>query len=125
MIGLKLYMFRTVPLSIIRSSSQQWYMSYRFADSLQKLKDILVYSAHCPPNLLKTSTHNTCSITLLIRKLVSRTSNYPERIGRSGQYFRTVIVLHIFCGLKFSPICQIHIRNYVLILYLFVNKHVA
>jgi len=31
-------MFRTVPLSVIRSSSlytQQWYMSYRFADSLQ------------------------------------------------------------------------------------------
>ena len=35
--GRKLYMFRTVPLSIIRSFSlytQQWYMSYRFADSL-------------------------------------------------------------------------------------------
>ena len=32
------YMFRTVPLSIIRSFSlyiQQWYMSYRFADSLR------------------------------------------------------------------------------------------
>ena len=31
-------MFRTVPLPIIRSFSlytQQWYMSYRFADSLQ------------------------------------------------------------------------------------------
>jgi len=31
-------MFRTVPLSIIRSFSlytQQWYRSYRFADSLQ------------------------------------------------------------------------------------------
>jgi len=31
-------MFRAVPLSIIRSSSlytQQWYMSYRFADSLR------------------------------------------------------------------------------------------
>jgi hypothetical protein len=31
------YMFQTVPLSIIRSFSlytQQWYMSYRFADSL-------------------------------------------------------------------------------------------
>ena len=31
-------MFRTVPLSIIRSFSlytQQWHMSYRFADSLQ------------------------------------------------------------------------------------------
>jgi len=36
--GIKLYMFRTVPLSIIRSFSlytQQWYMSYRFADSLR------------------------------------------------------------------------------------------
>ena len=36
--GIKLYMFRTVPLSITRSYSlytQQWYMSYRFADSLQ------------------------------------------------------------------------------------------
>ena len=35
---MKLYIFRTVPLSIIRSFSlyiQQWYMSYRFADSLQ------------------------------------------------------------------------------------------
>ena len=33
--GIKLYIFRTVPLSIIRSFSlyiQQWYMSYRFAD---------------------------------------------------------------------------------------------
>jgi len=33
-----LYMFRTVPLSIVRSFSlypQQWYMSYRFTDSLQ------------------------------------------------------------------------------------------
>jgi len=37
-IGMKIYMFRTVPPSIIRSFSlytQQWYMSYRFADSLQ------------------------------------------------------------------------------------------
>jgi len=34
---MKLHMFRTVPLSIIRSFSlytQPWYMSYRFADSL-------------------------------------------------------------------------------------------
>ena len=37
-LGMKLYMFRTVPLSIIRSFSlyaQQWYMSYMFADNLQ------------------------------------------------------------------------------------------
>jgi hypothetical protein len=36
--GMKLYMFRTVPLSIIRSYSlytQQWYMSYRFVDSFR------------------------------------------------------------------------------------------
>ena len=36
--GRKYYMFRTVPLSIIRSLSlytQQWYMSYRSADSLR------------------------------------------------------------------------------------------
>jgi len=34
---MKLYMFRTIPLSIIRSFSlytHQWYMSYWFADSL-------------------------------------------------------------------------------------------
>jgi len=37
-LGIKLYMFRTVPFSIIRSFSlytHQWYMSYRFADSLR------------------------------------------------------------------------------------------
>ena len=36
--GVKLYMFRTVPLSIIRSFSlytQQWCMSFRFSDSSQ------------------------------------------------------------------------------------------
>jgi len=35
--GIKLYMFWTVPLSIVRSSSlytQQWYMSHRFRNSL-------------------------------------------------------------------------------------------
>jgi len=35
--GIKLYAFRTVPLSIIRSFSlytQQWYTSHRFTDSL-------------------------------------------------------------------------------------------
>jgi len=35
---MKLYVFRTLPLSIIRIFSlytQQWYMSYRYADSLR------------------------------------------------------------------------------------------
>jgi hypothetical protein len=46
--GIKLYMFRTVLLSIIRSFSlytQQWYMSYRFADS--KLSANLYNIYHC------------------------------------------------------------------------------
>jgi len=37
MLGMELYVFRTVSLYIIRSFSlytQQWYMSYKFADSL-------------------------------------------------------------------------------------------
>jgi hypothetical protein len=36
--GMKLYMFRTVPLSIIRSFSlytQQWYMSYKLVESFR------------------------------------------------------------------------------------------
>jgi hypothetical protein len=36
--GMNLYMFRTVPLSIIRSFplyNQQWYTSYQFVDNLQ------------------------------------------------------------------------------------------
>jgi len=36
--GMKLYVFRTVLLSIIKSFplyTQKWYMSYRFSDSLQ------------------------------------------------------------------------------------------
>ena len=49
-------MFRTVPLSIIRSFSlytQQWYMSYRFADSLQagSGRSVLILLASCQANL--------------------------------------------------------------------------
>ena len=52
-------MFRTVPLSIIRSSSlytQQWYMSYRFADSLRagsgwNCSSFLILLASCNYNL--------------------------------------------------------------------------
>jgi len=37
---MRFYMFRTVPLSIIRRFSlytQQWYMLYRYADSCEQL----------------------------------------------------------------------------------------
>jgi len=48
--GIKLYMFWTVPLSIISSFSlytQQWYMSYRFADSLQSKPSANLYVLLC------------------------------------------------------------------------------
>jgi len=41
--GMKLYMFRTVPLYIIRGFSlytQHWYMSYRFSDSLRDVRKL-------------------------------------------------------------------------------------
>jgi len=52
---MKLYMFRTVPLSIIRNFSmyaQQWHMSYSFADSLRagsgwNCSSILILLASC------------------------------------------------------------------------------
>jgi hypothetical protein len=52
---MKLYMFRTVPLSIIRSFAlytEQWYTSYRFADSLQAGSGwhILILLASCLQN---------------------------------------------------------------------------
>jgi len=40
--GMKLYMFQTVPASIVRSFSlyiQQWYTSYRFADGCEQDQD--------------------------------------------------------------------------------------
>jgi len=46
---MKLYRFRTVPLSIISSFSlytQQWYMSYSFVDSLQALSIIRSFSLY-------------------------------------------------------------------------------
>jgi len=51
--GIKLYMFRTVPLSIIRSFSlytQQWYMSYR-------IRTELVPSWSCSQAVSKTVWH--------------------------------------------------------------------
>ena len=58
--------------------------------------------------------------TPLIRTLVIRIANYPERLGPSDEHFLTVTVFAYFCGLNDSPNCQIHIPNYVLMLYLYV-----
>jgi hypothetical protein len=69
--------------------------------------------------------HVNYSRTPLIWTLVIRIANYPDRLGPSGKHCLTVIVVHLVYILNFCPICQIHIRNYVLILYLYVNKYVA
>ena len=56
--GIKLYMFRTVPLSVTRSFSlyiQQWYMSYRFADSLRAGAGRIIQSFIPKINLRKLS----------------------------------------------------------------------
>ena len=56
--GMKRYMFRTVLLSIIRSFSlytQQWYMSYKFAD-------ILRAESGCSILILLASCQQTCMV---------------------------------------------------------------
>jgi hypothetical protein len=63
---MKFYMFRKVPLSIIRSFSlytQQWYMSYRFADSLRTGSgcSILILLASCPQTCI-TYTITVCTV---------------------------------------------------------------
>jgi len=62
-------MFRTVPPSIIRSRSlytQQWYMSYRFVDSLQaesgwNCSSILILLASCQQTCM-TYTIAVCTL---------------------------------------------------------------
>ena len=64
--GIKFYMFRTVPLSIIRSFSlytQQWYMSYKFADSLRagSGRSFLILLASCQQTCM-TYTIVVCTV---------------------------------------------------------------
>jgi hypothetical protein len=72
-LGMKLYMFRTVPLSIIRNFllyTQQWYMSYRFADiyhccvywyMLYRFSSILILLASCQQTCI-TFTIAVCTV---------------------------------------------------------------
>ena len=64
-------MFRTLPLSIIRSFSlytQQWYMSYRFADSLLagSGRNVLILLASCNCNLYDINHYCMFSEKLLM-----------------------------------------------------------
>ena len=64
--AIKLYMFRTIPLSIISIFSlytQQWYMSYRFADSLRagSGRNVLILLASCQQTCM-TYTIAVCTV---------------------------------------------------------------
>jgi len=69
--GIKLYIFRTVPLSIIRSLSlytQQRYMSYRFADSCHLSANlyagsVLIVLASCQQTCM-TYTITVCTVKI-------------------------------------------------------------
>ena len=57
-------MFQTVPLSIIRSCSlytQQWYMSYMFADSLPTSCQQTCKAIACSPDIYPTYLYLTSS----------------------------------------------------------------
>jgi hypothetical protein len=71
-LGIKLYMFRTVPQFIISSFSlntQQWGMSYNFGDSLRAglgSVSILILLASCQPDLYDIYHCCVCSKKLLM-----------------------------------------------------------
>jgi len=57
-------------------------------------------------NVLNSNQHvYTYSRTPLIRKLVIRIANYPDRHGPSAKHFLTVIV-HLFMASTFHPIIK-------------------
>ena len=86
-------MFRTVPLSIIRSFSlytQQWYMSYRFADSLRagSGRNVLILLARCTTCTIAVCTvwnswwlteelSETCTVLFRIYIWEVSASNWP------------------------------------------------
>ena len=84
---MKRYMFRTVPLSIIRSFSlytQQWYISYRFAESLRA-------GAFAPAHKLSVNLYD-----------IHHCCVYSEKIPDDGQRDCTKYV---------EFLCKINLRN--------------
>jgi hypothetical protein len=91
---MKLYMLQTVPLSIIRSFSlytQQWYMSYSFADSFSsKIRMEHVFHPdlinRCYSWIGHTVRHNELVVNVLEGALSGR-----KAVGRPGlQYLKQV-----------------------------------
>jgi len=91
--GIKLYMFRTVPLSIISSFSlytRQWYMSYRFAESKLSAKLYVLLCVqwktaddgqrNCPKHVQFYSKNKFEKLVHLVR-IIIRTSNMSKSTG--------------------------------------------
>jgi len=96
-------MFRTVPLSIIGSFSlymQQWYMSYRFADSCPK--HVEFYSK----NKFETSVH---LVGFIIRIYHDAQPHEHQKTSSSTQFFfklfYLLLVLFTRCFLSIFPKC--------------------
>jgi hypothetical protein len=108
--GMKLYMFRTVPLSVIRSFSlytQQWYMSYRFAGSLRAGSgwNIPILLASCQQTCM---TYTTAVCTA---KTPDRQRNCPKHVElQSKNKFGKLVHLVGFTIKKFNTM-QSHERQ--------------
>jgi len=93
--GIKLYMFQTVPLSIIRSFSlytQQWYMSFGFADSLPagSGQNVLILLASCQQTRM-TYTIAVCT--------VKNSWWWTEELGKHVEFYsknKFEILVHLF-----------------------------
>ena len=66
-----------------------------------------------------TTGREKYSRTALVRTLAILIASYPDWLDSSAKHFPTLTVLHLLWP-KFFRICQMHIRNYVL-LFLFVE----
>jgi len=121
--GRKYYMFRTVPLSIIRSFSlytQQWYMSYMFADSLWSGSEwnccsILILLASCQQTFM-TYTIAVCTVKnswwwteeLSETCSISFQNKFEKLLLLVGFIIKKYITMHCHMNIKFiSSICYL------------------
>ena len=112
MLGIKLYMFLTVPLSVARSFSlytQQWYMSYRFADRLlaRKLSANLYDIYNCCVSSEKLLTTD--------RGTVRNMSSFIQKKKTSSVYDCTVEDVEYICNSN-STLCLFYFAIFVVLL---------
>jgi hypothetical protein len=108
--GMKLYMFQTVPLSIIRNFSlytQQWYTSYRFVDSC--LQNCMTYTiAVCTvrnswwwteelSEICRVSFQNKFEKLVHLVGFIIRTRHDARSRERKFQKFMPTDCIYVFC----------------------------